>query len=424
MTSSDAKPKPIGRILTSVALSGLLVASWFGYRAYTKPKTDIYEMDPETLRYLKGDLPLLPGPYLAEGDPKDLAFEKVDLGIAKFVSMSEQGDVLYQWFGNEPKESKIKDEDGFDRITYSLPAFIYRVRRANGTIQDFPEATAGKYDDFHDQNVRLTRGGKVIEIKKEDPSYAILCEGKTIVSGDEKNPDGTPYFSYWDSGTKITDDGMFPNSWPRASFIFDKNFQVHIGETTNQPHVPFESSSTELGTVGILRPDGLLSSLLKRRNQLAIFKNGAIKLTDVPEQLSQFSISPTKHSIYLFSGPYNPSKPYCYQDGKFSVVPTPNGVASLSGLSANSKGEMILSTSTINPLKLGKQNFPYNYENFYVSNGKSYQFQKLFKQIFKETPQLESETFHPIGEIDENGNFPANCRTNDFDHLFLLKRKR
>ena len=414
-----------GRILASAALSGLLVGSWFGYRAYTKPKTDIYEMDPETLRYLKGDLPPLPGPYLAEGDPKDLAFEKIDLGIAKFVSMSEQGDVLYQWFGNEPKESKIKDEDGFDRITYSLPAFIYRVRRANGTIQDFPEATAGKYDDFHDQNVRLTRGGKVIEIKKEDPSYAILCEGKTIVTGDEKKPDGTPYFNDWDWGTKVTDDGIFPNGGQRTNFIFDKEFKVHIADQANHLHVSIESNSTELGTIGIARPEGSISKLLGKRNQLAIFKNGDSKLVEVPEQLSQFSVSPTKDSIYLFSGPYNPSKPYCYQDGKFSVVPTPKGIVAIGGMSANSKNEMILSTSAINPLKLGKQNFPYDHENFYVTNGKSYLIDKLLvQQNFNEGIRSESNGLYYGGMIDENGNFLALGRTNDFDHLFLLKRKR
>ena len=414
-----------GRILASAALSGLLVGSWFGYRAYTKPKTDIYEMDAETTRYLKGDLPPLPGPYLVEGDPKDLTFEKIDLGIAKFVSMSEQGDVLYQWFGNQPKESKIKDEDGFDRITYSLPAFIYRVRRANGTIQDFPEATAGKYDDFHDQNVRLTRGGKVIELKRTDRSHAMLCEGKTIVTGDEKSADGTPYFSYWDWGTKITDDGIFPNSWPRASFIFDKDFKVRIADPAKQPHVSFESNSSELGTIGITRPEGSISKLLGKRSQLAIFKDGTLELIDVPEQLNQFSTSPTKRSVYLFSGPYSPSKPFCYDGSKFLIVPTPKGIVSIGGISANSKGEMILSTSAINPSKLGKQNFPYNYENFYVTNGKSYLIDKLLvQQNFKAGTRSESYGFYNGGMIDENGNFLALGRTNDFDHLFLLMRKR
>lgn len=382
-------------------------------------------MDPETTRYLKGDLPPLPGPYLAEGDPKDLAFEKIDLGIAKFVSMSEQGDVLYQWFGNEPKESKIKDEDGFDRITYSLPAFIYRVRRANGTIQDFPEATAGKYDDFHDQNIRLTRGGKVIEIKKEDPSYAILCEGKTIVSGDEKKPDGTPYFSYWDWGTKITDDGIFPNGGQRTNFIFDKEFKVHIADHANHLHVSIESNSTELGTIGIARLDGSISKLLGNRNQLALFKDGTLKLIDVPEQLNQFSSSPTKRSVYLFSGPYSPSKPFCYDGTKFSIVPTPKGIVSIGGISANSKGDMILSTSAINPSKLGRRNFPYNYLGFYVTNGKSYQLDKLLPQQYSSIRLLsESDGYYSAVTIDENGNFLAYSRTNDFDHLFLFKRKR
>ena len=123
--------------------------AWFGFQHFNNKTVQLnndfeIQKKQEAIgeKFRKGEIDALPGPYLSEGNPGDLRYEKVDLGIGDIISISEQGDLLYSWYGEKPVEFAYKDSDGFARTGIKPGECVVRLRRANGSIQDFPKVQA------------------------------------------------------------------------------------------------------------------------------------------------------------------------------------------------------------------------------------------------------------------------------------------
>ncbi len=406
--------KKSSTIIRFVLVGCLVAASWFGYIAFKKPKHSIYELDAESLKFVQGDLPLLPGPYLVQGNPTDLKFEKIDLGISEFIEMSEEGDILYKWFGYEPKEFTKKDVDGFNRTSYYLPNPIFRIRRADGTIQDFPNV-----DD-----VRMTRGGQVFEIQGVGSNFSISTNGKVILKSSDQTPKHGWKQIYWGRDTKITDDGIFPNPGYEPHKVFANGWELKDLDLTDKPNAFYNASSTKLGTVGIASANGARAQI-GGKDQIAMIKSGQIRFVELPRELKAATVRPYKQGLLIYKGPYSPTKLFRFEDEKFSEVPIPSGAAAVNFATSNSAGEMVIFMDVVDPLKKGQIDFPYNHLAYYVTNKKSYNLDEVLKgQNFAENLGFETITYIGSGQLDERGDILAAGHAADYNHQFLLRRIR
>lgn len=342
------------------AITACLVGAfaWYVYRtknSYSAKEAEYYK------QFQKGTLGPIPGPKLEEGDPRQLHYKPIDLGIGEIVSVSEAGDILMKWFGKEPIGGPYKDIDGFDRTTADLAAPVYRLRRRDGSIKDFLTTDV----------VKLTPNGQLVVLtnSKDNPNITI---GERQFKNDEvrrgvfENSQGTvpeirvtnEVLSYFDRGPRV---------WrldKPTEQIATKNYSVSGG-------------STGMGTV--LRENSYSDSIWKTESHtFATLVNGSINPIELPAGVDGSFMALSPNAAYFASRTLPQPPVYRYtQTGHFEQVGVPPNVISINDLSPNSHGDYVMEYSRLHPSKLGHFTIPYDFCWALVQNGKWFDFQPL-----------------------------------------------
>ncbi len=388
---------------------------WVGYRYYDNTVGLAKRFEETRSKYLRGELPNLPGPYVTEGVATDLKFEKIDLGIGTAVEMSEDGDILYKWYGDKPIEVPIRDLDGFERIGLDLAKPIFRLRKKDGTFKDFPSAF----------DVRLTPGGRVFEIVGTDSDFSILKDGKEIYSHSSKAPvsTGQKGVQYWSNQTKITDWGIFPNESSESNMLFGANDTFTFVNRSKEPYVFSAASSSELGVIGIPSYSDTKSKIFPT-NSLPIITAKGTTFYPLPSELSRPVVTAGKSVVALYNSLNNPSRVFQFKDKAISVLPIVRGVVNANATSINSKGEYVLEVVRIKS-NANRSVFPPHNFCVLISGGKSYDLAKILAANGIQDQALGGHLgYGPSRHIDENGDLLLNACFDDFQRVVLLRRMK
>ncbi len=385
----------------------LAAVSWRGYLAF-KPKYSPPLRPPPTWDQIRrGEVKPLSGPYIYEGDSNSLQFEVIDLGIGWVKSISEGGDVLYTWFGDKPIEFPYKDSDGFMRTGIKPDKAVTRIRRNNGTIEDFRE----------NPNVTLSRSGKAFGLGQPG-SMNVFYNGKDLLASTRRKSG----FMFSSSAFQMTisDDGVFLDNTLFSQYLFDKNFEVTELKLPRHTVARFEYESSGLGTAGLAFGENGF-------DKLGLVHQGKFDLIDLPETVSYNvpEVLGSKDAFFIHVDPYNPSPIYEYRAGKFSKVAVPEGIFNLKMAGANSVGDFLMDVERLdNAQKTGVGN-PLRRQAIYVHGEKYYDLNQILRSIGLEG----GNTRRPDGTVqfnnmDEQGSFVVWVTKDNFLRIYLAKRKK
>ena len=389
---------PIWPIIGLMVLGAL---SWRGY-VYFQPKQSRIQRAPfDYEKYAKGEVEPIASPNLLQGDPQSLRFEKVDLGVGYLQAISEGGDVLYTFFGNQAIEFPIKDSDGFMRTGIKTGKGQLRFRKSDGSVQDLSSFA----------NAYLSRSGKLFELGPPG-SLLVKYNGKTL---HESNG-----FSSGFSGVTITNDGIFPPGSHESQFLFGKNFEIHEQkmEVSRRPRFTrLDTESSEIGTIG-----SVFGAEFKF-DQIAIAHDGSINFVDLPESLPMTKMMGSKSAFYLHAGQSIPSPLYEFRNGKFSQTPLPPAIYSFNLFGASSQGNFLMEVSRFDPTLKGKSANSYHSQKVYVHDGKYFDLKSILHSVGLDDAQSRYPDFATQPNMmDENGDFIVVANEDDYQHIYLLKR--
>ncbi|MEI8281192.1 MAG: hypothetical protein WCG75_02185 [Armatimonadota bacterium] len=405
------------KLTVKSVISASFIASigFLSYKYYDTTILESQKFKDADYKYQTGDLEPLPGPNLAEGDPKDIHFEKLDLGIAAIKSISENGDVLYTWYGDHSVTFPYSDKDGFKRTGVKLGQPVFRVRRADGTIKDFPNAHA----------ITMTRGGKVFVVRGDQSAYELIYEGKKIL--DSK----TTHLGYpsrdWDYNPTITDDGIFDSSSNESKYLFKPDMSLTEVQSTYQEdkrYSFYSKGSTELGSFGSTGHD-VFKNKFFHQSQIANMHKGTQHYIDLPEWMPNPLIVPTRKSVFVYEPQNYASQLWEYRDNRFTQIPVPSGSVFVKLEGANGGHEYVLESSTVDPTRKGTYGMPYTSKRFFVTNGKAYDFNQILVSVgLREDTTFSNSYGAPTNMMDENGDIVVSEYGDDYFRLYLLKRKK
>lgn len=390
----------------------ILVAApiaWIGYRSYAAKVVDANaEANSKFEKYRWGNAPPLSGPYSKEGNPKDLMFETVDLGIGHIMTVSENGDILYKWYGDAPVTFPYKDNDGFARTGIRLGEPILRLRKSDSSIHVYPKAL----------DVVLTRGGKVYEINGTQNAYTVVHDGKTIFDS-TKTHDSKYAHESWQNGSTVTDDGIFPGFGSNSRYLFTKESKVVSAEPVRGDGYGIKSGSSNLGTFGTIWYDGSDGQKPFGYRMTHVY-DGKFETIQFPEQIQQPMLKGTKDSVIAYGLITSPVRPYEYRNKIFTAIAIPPGVASLDILGANSQGDYLMKLDKVSPECRGKYAFPYTHQFVYQSHGTFYEMSEIFRNL-----NIAKETELSGGNLmDEDGDLVLSRYGPDYDRIVILRRVR
>ncbi|MBS1728708.1 MAG: hypothetical protein JST51_18480 [Armatimonadetes bacterium] len=367
--------------------------AWYVYRtknSYSAKEAEYYK------QFRKGTLGPIPGPKLEEGDPRQLHYKPIDLGIGEILSVSEAGDILMKWFGNEPVGKPYKDIDGFDRTTADLAAPVYRLRRRDGTVKDFLTSDV----------VKLTPNGQLV-VLTNSKDYDNLQVGERSYKKDDlqqeifENHHGpVPQLCVTNEVLAYFD--AIPRVWrldkPTRS-INTKNYTVVDG-------------SSGMGTV--LRESSYSDSIWKTESHtFATLVNGSINPIELPAGVDGSFMTLSPNAVYFASRTLPQQPVYRYnQTGHFEQVGVPPNVISIDDLSPNSQGDYVMEYSRLHPSKLGHFTIPYDFCLALVQGGKWFDLQSVLG---------------PLGDVhivrlDDKGDMYGTKQIDGYSHVVILRK--
>ncbi len=383
-----------------IVLVGVVALGWL----YVRPKwVDKAEQEAATRRNLlfsQGNVPLLPGPFIENGDPRDLHFDKIDLGIGEIISTSENGDVLYRWFGNQPLKVTGKDADGFDRTYLKLAKPVFRLRRRDGTIRDF------EYPEV-EEDIQLTRSGALIQIDRQPP-FKIRKNGVLVYSAPSHPSKDDQTLSSL-SSPHITDD-LISSGFGKSYAILPGKFGFSFKLIDNAEFAYNCQSSSLLGSVYQVGSTA----------EVFLFKNSNKKKIELPSR--DFGILGSTTAIYFNFSMGKSIPPQKYDGTTLRPVAHPKDAVDFNVLSANSKNDLLATVEKLQPslIKEGVS-FPYQYDYLYISRNKTY----LLSDICESVGLGGSN--QPLGRYSntlfEDGSFAIESKADDFQHVFILRRE-
>ncbi len=359
----------------------------------------------EAESYRKGFAKPLPGPYLAEGDPNELQFEKLDLGFGKVISTSENGDILYRSYGDKLVEFPFKDSSGFQRTAVRLDNPVIKFRRNSGVIQVFPDSAS----------IIINRSGNIVEKTFVDDILTIKLDGR-VAFDTKQMPKSNLGGGY--EGYSFTKDGLFSDYGMKYSFLFDKNFHpVPINESFSQIYDLHPNlESTGLGTISTWYG----GSPESHGYNLVTFHDGTANSYQLPKDVKQPIILPTRDFAIVSGGYHSPSQVYRFNGKAFSVLPIPKGAVHQSVWGANSQGELLIDVLRSNPSTRGRFSYAYDKESIFVSNGRAYPLTDIIKRFG--LLRAKNESFTDVNYLDERGNILITDSTDSYPRMFLLRR--
>lgn len=381
--------------------AGLAFGGWTLWKARVKAaERERYEE--RTRIVIEGKVAKLDGPILKDGNPSDLKFEKVDLGIGEIVSVSEDGDVLYKWYGDQPLRKNEKDVDGFERTYLSLPPPIYRVRTRNGVYRTIE----------NENKVQMSRSGAIYTIlRNSDSPTKILKDGKILYEGLRSGPSSE---LDWNYGARITDDLVTNSNHSPYRFQFvNGKTERHDLQKPTSTNIIAESSS--LGT--FIRDNPTES--WGHTSRITLLKNGIEQRIEAP--ISEYGMVSSKTALYLNPSFGRSTNVLKYEEGRFEQIAHPNDSVYFEVTSANSKHDMLANSHSLDAKRLkSKLLFPYRVEHLYISDGRSYSLSAHLDVSGLGIKQIEWPSYRSF--ICEDGSFVIEYADHDFKHVLLLRR--
>lgn len=382
-----------------IAFAGVAAFAWFYARPKWTTKIEQEQRQKQNALFTEGNVANLPGPTTEPGNPRDLKFEKIDLGIGEIISTSEKGDILYRYFGDKPLAAPGKDADGFERTYLKLPKAIYRLRRQNGTIQDFgyPEV---------EEDIQLVRSGALIQLDRKLP-LKIRKDGVLVYTAPFHSSSDHQSLDYV-SSPHFTDDLVLSGIGKSYAIRSDKNrFDVQLIDNGDSAYNC--QSSSRLGSV----------YQLGSTSEVILLKDGKQKKIQLPSR--EFGMMGSPSAIYFNFSTGISIPPQKYDGATLQPVPHPKDVVDFNVLSANSRNDLLATAEKIEPtLRKEGVSYPYQYDHFYISHNKSY----LLSDICESLGLYGNNQFFSryTNTLFEDGSFAIECPDEDFKHVFILRR--
>jgi hypothetical protein len=353
---------------------------------------------------MQGKVAKLPGATLLKGNPSDLKFEKIDLGIGEIVSVSEEGDVLYRWYGNQPLREKSKDVDGFERVYLKLPNPEYRARLKNGTVRPL-----GNKREF-----RMSRSGSIYEVERpDDGPFRIWKDGKLVYES-PRNESGDGIAYSWSSQSQITDDLI------NCNLVTTFRFQFVNGKIERHD-LPQKASSNVIATSSLLGTFIKDSSNESEPSSITLLRNGAEKKIQAP--FSQLGMVASKTALYLNSSLGTGRNVLKYENGRFEPIPHPPDSVYFDVQSANSRQDMLASSYSLDPESVERNlRWPYIAESYYISKGIAYSLPQLLISNGLELGENKEISYR--NQVCEDGSLVIEYADHDFKHVLLLRRTK
>ena len=367
--------------------------------------------------YAHGLLPETSGPYLAKGEISDLKFQVVDLGIAKLRKLSETGDILYEYFGEHPDTQTMTDADGHKRTQLKLPQSHPRIRKADGTLVDFKPG----------QQVQISETGHIFTVTNAHPDqtggsdeYTIFRDGKSHFVKPKSDPQhafsNDLFIDFLSSN--FTDHLVLPSN-QGGPFIDSKGQKATLPKDIDWV-TGYRGSSSGLGSI-FLSPAPYDNPGAGR--SLLFFKDGkssTISLGGIPDGMLPESVATGKSCLALSR--FNQGPVFVYKDSKFSRALIPQHSITNRCLGINDDGDLIIQSEFLDRESQIPSIIPYKRRVFLVCKGRQYHLVDILK-VSGLHPEL-GQFWENEASLDENGDIVVSSETDDYNHLYILKRVR
>ena len=224
--------------------------------------------------------------------------------------------------------------------------------------------------------------------------------------------------AYQSYQTQITGDGIFSMTSLAKHYFFDANMQPVEFKVERGHPISFQTSSSELGTIGgHFDRDNL-------KTQIAFARDGKLSFVDLPGPAqAQLYVVAAKNSAYFAGSEFLARKPIEYRNKKFSELPVPPGVTSVRLTAASSNGDYIMTVTHVDHSKKTNLAALWSRQALLVQGGKFYDLKHFLRSNGLENAVYDrDEAYVQINQMDENGDFAVMCNQENFRHLFLMRR--
>lgn len=356
-------------------------------------------------KFAWGTLEPTAGPYAKEGNPKDLKFEVVDLGLAKSGEMSETGDVLIQSLGIKPIEYTYTDTDGVNKKGISTPNSGYLLRRKNGDVQKIEPCV----------KAFITPRGVVYTVRETmSDKFNFSKDGKLFYTSPKE---WDRQLNYSEGGVHFFGDEVIC----LESNTNQKCLDAHTGKVTELPIPKDQNYSSLAGStywtmVGKRTIDEAMGNW--SYDVIAVRGNKVTKVP-VPFTDEQPILTPAGKAIYIWKSFSSSDRRIVrWTEETRDFVPMPKGIINYSVEGANERGDVLIVGTFNDPRRITKGDFPHSHREFLLSNGFAYPIDEIFGDRFK---LVSYDTRRNI--VDADGNFLLLSQGDDGQHLFLARRR-
>ncbi|MBI1333122.1 MAG: hypothetical protein GC165_09605 [Armatimonadetes bacterium] len=398
----------ISRALQVISAAIVAIAAYFGYAAYRNHRLNS-QLANGYEDYVHGTLGVLPGPYLQTGDPSELKFRRIDFGNGWIRDVSEDGDMLMASYGSVPAKIVKELDNGRYSVTSNPVGRTDKVYHQNGKTDACLPAL-----DIH-----LTASGKVVRITGAKEAYSVESDGRSIYDSKSSSVQSES-LKAWRIGEQptgfVTDDGFFWVSDKTEAFSYKGQSLTEISSIRNT--YSSLQQSTGLGTVVVQKDFSMVNPCAR----ICLIKDGQVRTTDLPRDILAPELAVSKSRIVFRDANDWKSKLWQYADGQFTELPIPENIVTFNVVSANSRGEIILSVGRNDATKVG-QRYPYKYSLVLISQGKAYDLESTFKSLgVREVSYYSEERSLPFIALDEAGDLFFNLDHHGQTKIVELKR--